>query len=108
MRRLSAHVRMRAGAAIVTAAVATSSVAALWSLAPATASQKSAATSHATTININGQHRGPVFDGVGAIAGGGGNARLIIDYPPRQRTRSSATSSAGRRPPSGAQAGDRR
>ncbi|MFD1048188.1 hypothetical protein ACFQ1S_22930, partial [Kibdelosporangium lantanae] len=29
---------------------------------------------------------GRVFDGVGAISGGGGNSRLLIDYPEPQRT----------------------
>lgn len=85
MRRLSGNLRMRASAAIVTAAAATFSVAALWPLAPATASQKAPDANHPTAISIDGKVHGPVFDGVGAIAGGGGNARLIIDYPPKQR-----------------------
>ncbi len=33
-----------------------------------------------TQITVNGQHRGQTFDGVGAISGGGGMARLLIDY----------------------------
>lgn len=37
------------------------------------------------TITIDGHRRGPVFDGIGAISGGGGNSRLLIDYPPKQR-----------------------
>ena len=37
------------------------------------------------TIIINGAHPGPVFQGIGAISGGGGNSRLLIDYPPRER-----------------------
>jgi hypothetical protein len=36
-------------------------------------------------IVINGARPGPVFDGIGAIGGGGGNSRLLIDYPARQR-----------------------
>ncbi len=39
-----------------------------------------------TVITIDGHRLGLVFDGVGAISGGGGIARLLIDYPPAQRT----------------------
>lgn len=41
--------------------------------------------SKVTHVTIDGKRRGPVFDGVGAIAGGGGNPRLLIDYPARQQ-----------------------
>jgi hypothetical protein len=37
------------------------------------------------TIVIDGDRPGPVFQGIGAISGGGGNSRLLIDYPPRER-----------------------
>src|SRR5690349_2994377 len=37
-------------------------------------------------ITIDGSSNGRVFDGVGAISGGGGNSRLLIDYPEPQRT----------------------
>ena len=37
------------------------------------------------TVIVNGGRPGPVFQGIGAISGGGGNSRLLIDYPPRQR-----------------------
>src|SRR6266516_7239380 len=40
----------------------------------------------ATTITINGNAAGRTFDGVGAISGGGGNSRLLIDYPEPQRS----------------------
>ena len=40
----------------------------------------------ATTITINGTATGRTFDGVGAISGGGGNSRLLFDYPEPQRT----------------------
>ena len=40
----------------------------------------------ATTITINGGATGRTFDGVGAISGGGGNSRLLFDYPDAQRT----------------------
>src|SRR5262245_36063617 len=39
-----------------------------------------------TTITVNGNAAGRVFDGVGAISGGGGNSRLLFDYPEPQRT----------------------
>ena len=39
-----------------------------------------------TAINVNGGVVGRTFDGVGAISGGGGNSRLLIDYPPAQRS----------------------
>src|SRR5881227_4021193 len=40
----------------------------------------------ATTVTINGTATGRTFDGVGAISGGGGNSRLLTDYPEPQRT----------------------
>ena len=36
-------------------------------------------------VIINGARPGPAFQGIGAISGGGGNSRLLIDYPPRDR-----------------------
>src|SRR5881396_2990206 len=45
------------------------------------------APAHAdASITINGASGGRTFDGVGAISGGGGNSRLLIDYPEPQRT----------------------
>src|SRR6266496_1286592 len=38
------------------------------------------------SITINGASGGRTFDGVGAISGGGGNSRLLIDYPEPQRS----------------------
>jgi Glycosyl hydrolase family 59/Ricin-type beta-trefoil lectin domain len=43
------------------------------------AQQARAATS--TTIAVNGTSAGRTFGGVGAISGGGGNSRLLTDYP---------------------------
>ncbi|MBS2966470.1 ricin-type beta-trefoil lectin domain protein [Actinocrinis puniceicyclus] len=40
----------------------------------------------ATSITLNGSSGGRTFDGVGAISGGGGNSRLLIDYPDPQRS----------------------
>ncbi len=50
------------------------------------ATTTTAATAAASTaISIDGSHPGLTFDGVGAISGGGGNSRLLIDYPEPQR-----------------------
>jgi hypothetical protein len=50
--------------------------------------------SDVTHITIDGKRHGPVFDGVGAIAGGGGNPGYSSTTRPSSRTRSSTTSSA--------------
>jgi len=39
-----------------------------------------------TTLIVDGTAPGRIFDGVGAISGGGGNSRLLIDYPAEQRS----------------------
>jgi len=39
----------------------------------------------ATSITINGGGTGRVFDGVGAVSGGGGNTKLLYDYAEPQR-----------------------
>jgi Glycosyl hydrolase family 59/Ricin-type beta-trefoil lectin domain/Glycosyl hydrolase family 59 central domain len=39
----------------------------------------------ATTITVNGTSAGRTFGGIGAISGGGGNTRLLTDYPPAQQ-----------------------
>ncbi len=41
---------------------------------------------HSTTITINGTKPGRTYYGVGAISGGGGTARLLIDYPEPERS----------------------
>ena len=38
-----------------------------------------------TQVRVDTAESGLVFGGVGAISGGGGNSRLLIDYPPAQR-----------------------
>ncbi|HEV8559713.1 MAG TPA: ricin-type beta-trefoil lectin domain protein [Actinophytocola sp.] len=40
----------------------------------------------ATTITIDGNAAGRTLDGIGAVSGGGGNSRLLMDYPEPQRT----------------------
>ncbi|WP_432837782.1 ricin-type beta-trefoil lectin domain protein [Dactylosporangium sp. CA-092794] len=49
-----------------------------------TASAPAAAAT--TNVAIDGGIAGRTFDGVGAISGGGGNSRLLIDYPEPQRS----------------------
>ena len=39
-----------------------------------------------TSIELRRTDTGRVFDGIGAISGGGGNSRLLIDYPAKQRS----------------------
>src|SRR5450755_1519896 len=41
--------------------------------------------SAATGITVNGTQGGRTFDGIGAISGGGGNSRLLTDYPAAQQ-----------------------
>jgi Glycosyl hydrolase family 59 len=53
--------------------------------APSSASLVLAHTQAQATIVIDGSRPGPVFQGIGAISGGGGNSRLLIDYPARER-----------------------
>jgi len=40
-----------------------------------------------TAVTVDGRKGGRTFDGVGAISGGGGNSRLLIDYPEPARSR---------------------
>ncbi|WP_225448181.1 ricin-type beta-trefoil lectin domain protein [Streptacidiphilus sp. P02-A3a] len=48
-------------------------------------SAPAASAATATTIAVNGGSGGRTFDGIGAISGGGGNTRLLTDYPAAQR-----------------------
>jgi Glycosyl hydrolase family 59/Ricin-type beta-trefoil lectin domain/Concanavalin A-like lectin/glucanases superfamily len=54
-------------------------IAAIWSLL-------AAVTAAPTSITIDGTKGGRVFNGIGAISGGGGNSRLLIDYPEPSRS----------------------
>ena len=53
--------------------------------APSSAPLVPVRTQARATIVIDGGRPGPVFQGIGAISGGGGNSRLLIDYPARER-----------------------
>ena len=55
------------------------------SMSMAPAGIASAAAVPTTFITVNGDGGAQVYDGVGAILGGGGNARYLEDYPARQR-----------------------
>ena len=49
----------------------------------------SVAPAHAaatTSITVDGTQSGRTFDGIGAISGGGGNSRLLTDYPAAQQS----------------------
>jgi hypothetical protein len=39
-----------------------------------------------TSITFDGTQGGRTFDGIGAISGGGGNSRLLSNYPPAQQS----------------------
>src|ERR1700683_2984420 len=68
--------RMRAGAAFW---VSLLMVFVVGTVSPALASNSP------TSITIDGHDGGQKFYGVGAVSGGGGMARLLIDYPPAQQ-----------------------
>src|ERR1700722_14300068 len=51
----------------------------------ARAGRAAVAAGATTTIRVNGNGGDLVYAGVGAVLGGGGNARYLADYPPRQR-----------------------
>ena len=44
------------------------------------------AAAAATAITVSGTSAGRTFDGIGAISGGGGNSRLLTDYPAAEQT----------------------
>jgi hypothetical protein len=57
-------------------------LAALLAVVPAT----SAHAASATSVTVDGSQGGRTFDGIGAISGGGGNSRLLTDYPAAQQS----------------------
>lgn len=54
-------------------------------LAGAAAIGPRAGAASTTTISVNGTSAGLTFGGIGAISGGGGNTRLLTDYPAAQQ-----------------------
>ncbi|MGH3177023.1 MAG: hypothetical protein ACRDPF_24540 [Streptosporangiaceae bacterium] len=52
---------------------------------PGTGASTAVLMPYRATVIIDGAHLGPAFQGIGAISGGGGNSRLLIDYPPGER-----------------------
>jgi hypothetical protein len=48
--------------------------------------QAQTAQAATTTITVNGTGTGRVFNGIGAISGGGGNTRLLTNYPAAQQS----------------------
>ena len=81
---------MNGRAKIVTAVSAAAAAATLVAVAAASAAGLGSAGAPPAprpnaTITIDGTRPGPAFQGIGAISGGGGNSRLLIDYPASQR-----------------------
>ena len=58
----------------------------LWSFLLLTTRSTHALAMVSTTITVNGGGSGRTFDGIGAISGGGGNSRLLLDYPEPYRS----------------------
>ncbi len=73
---------------IVANGTANGAIVELWTCkAAADNNQRWAANASTTTaVNVSGTAGGRVFDGVGAISGGGGNSRLLVEYPEPQRS----------------------
>src|SRR5438067_10959641 len=61
-------------------------VAAVAALAATSLTVVQTAQAATTSITIDGKDAGRRFDGIGAISGGGGNSRLLIDYPEPERS----------------------
>jgi O-glycosyl hydrolase len=70
----------------VVPAVASAATLALAVTAAGVLLSSTAASAATTTVAVNGGIVGRTFDGVGAISGGGGNSRLLVDYPEPQRS----------------------
>jgi hypothetical protein len=65
--------------------IATFAVALLTATTASAISADPAGAATSTTVAVDGSSGGRTFDGVGAISGGGGNSRLLVDYPEPQR-----------------------
>ena len=64
---------------------ALAAISSLSMLGAALVAAPTAAHAATTAISVNGASGGRTFDGIGAISGGGGNSRLLIDYPEPER-----------------------
>jgi hypothetical protein len=69
----------------VTAVVLAVAITGMGSAAHAAPARPAPATLPVTKINVNGYGGDRVYDGVGAVLGGGGNARYLMDYPAAER-----------------------
>src|SRR5689334_11966650 len=86
--------RTRARLAVLCLAVASTAIALPTTIAHAAIRQNTrqaqaplrSALAALTTVTINGTSAGRTLDGIGAISGGGGNSRLLFDYPEPQRS----------------------
>ena len=76
---------VRAARAIATAAAVVALAAGCGSTVGTAPHGRPLPTADRAPVVVNGADPGPVFEGIGAISGGGGNSRLLIDYPPRER-----------------------
>jgi O-glycosyl hydrolase len=61
-------------------------LAAVLAAVPTAAASSAAGPAVTTPVTVDGAQGGRTFDGIGAISGGGGNSRLLTDYPPAQRS----------------------
>jgi hypothetical protein len=75
---------MRLGSAKVLGA-AVVALTGMLAVAPSVAAKSAPDSAHVSHITLNGSRVGPAFQGAGALSGGGGNSRLLIEYPPTQR-----------------------
>src|SRR3954465_15773567 len=88
--RRSASLLEEAPMAFVIRRLASCSALAVFMLGACAEDERAASTTATqavtTTATVNGGATGRTFDGIGAISGGGGNSRLLFDYPEPQRT----------------------
>lgn len=80
-----AHRSGRARFAARVAGAACAAALAAASTAAASSARPRATAVPNTPVTVSGARLGPSFQGIGAISGGGGNSRYLIDYPARQR-----------------------
>ena len=80
------HIRNRALVVVLAAALATAGAASASWGAPPSSSPHAVTPAVSTSITVDGTQGGRTFDGIGAISGGGGNSRLLRDYPATQQS----------------------